>query len=220
MAVSEFEKSAQRAAVEAVERRWKHDADLKRRLRWRSRIGSFCSIVVLLSGLVGMGVFAELHFGFKVPYLSDCEIWQRLCATADGVMQRVDRSEPAEKKVTTLSYDEALANFRSKTCTSWTAVSAKMGPKAAPAGTRYLFLCGYGPQDRRLYQMTAMEGGQVDVVQLGQSKEPRSLELSAFRAALKGRPTYVFCGGQVYFIGKKIAATAQIELERLLDVRH
>ena len=219
MAISEFEKSAQRAAVEAVERRWKHDDDLKRRLRWRSRIGSFVSIVVLLAGLVGMGVFAERHFGFRIPYLSDCEMWRRLCATADDVAQRVGLSEPAEKQVTIFSYDEALANFRGKTCASWTSVSATIGPKTAPSGTQYLFLCGYGPGDVRLYQMTTKDEGRADVVQLEQAKAPRPLELSAFRAALKGRTAYVSCGGKVYFLGKKLAATAQIELERLLGGR-
>lgn len=219
MAISEFEKSAQQAAVEAVERRWKHDNDLKRRLRWRARIGSFLSIVVLLAGLVGMGVFAERFFGFHIPYLSDWEPWQRLTATANDVALHTGQSEPAETPEVTLSYDAALANFHVKTCTSWTAVSEKMGPKTAPAGTRYLFLCGHGPGDARLYQMTAKGGGQVDVVQLVPSKGARPLELSAFRAALKGRAAYIFCGGKVYFLGKKLAATAQIELERLLGGR-
>ena len=219
MAISEFEKSAQQAAVEAVERRWKHDNDLKRRLRWRSRIGNFLSIVVLLAGLAGMGVFAERFFGFHIPYLSDWEPWQHLTATANDVAQRVGKSEPAVTPEVVLSYDAALANFQLKTCTSWAAVSEKMGPKTAPAGTQYLFLCGHAPGDVRLYQMTAKGGGQVDVVQLVQTKGPWPLKLPEFRAALKGRTAYVSCGGNVYFLGKKLAATAQIELERLLGGR-
>ena len=221
MAISEFEKSAQKAAVEAVERRWKHDADLKRRLRWRVRIGGVLSIAVLLLGLVGIGVFAERQFGFRIPYLSDCAVWRSLCTASDGALQNVWPAEGAgsEEKAPALSYGEALAAFRCKTCTSWERVSAQRGPKAAAAGTRYLFLCGYGPNDVRLYQMTVDEKRTVDVVRLMQAGEPRPIEFASFRAEVKGRTSFLSCDGAVYFLGKKLAATAQIELDRLLGKR-
>lgn len=216
MAISEFEKSAQKAAVEAVEQRWKHDNDLKRRLRWRSRIGSFCSIVVLLAGLVGMGVFAERHFGFRIPYLSDCEAWQSLCSKVESAERFVGWETSARKK-SVMSYDEALTSFCGKACTSWSQAPAEIGLKAAPAGTQYLFLCGYGLGDVRLYQVTAKGQGETDVVQLVRSGPPLLLEAAAFRAAVKGKTTFVFCRGNVYFFGKKMAAVAKIELDRLLD---
>lgn len=221
MAISEFEKSAQKAAVEAVERRWKHDADLKRRLRWRARIGGIISIAVLLLGLAGIGVFAERQFGFHIPYLSDCEVWRSLCTTSENAVRKICPTERAEapEKPPVPSYAEALAAFRGKTCTSWERVSAQRGPKAAAAGTRYLFLCGYGPNDVRLYQMTVDEKRTVDVVRLMQAGEPRPIEFASFRAEVKGRTSFLSCDGAVYFLGKKLAATAQIELDRLLGKR-
>lgn len=198
MEKSEFEKSAQQAAVEAVERRWQRKHDAERRRRSRKTFGNFLAVVVLLLGLAGIAVFAARHYDIDVPCVSGFD-FGRLFA---GWRGRVDVSQAEVNRRD--EYARLLASFRGRKCILWRDAPKEIKPKAAAAGVRYLVLC-----DGRLYEWVSDGRGSAAVTALSPLSAPIGLEMKDFKSDVGGKPFLLICNDVLYAVGCKDESAAR-----------
>lgn len=196
MAQSEFEKSAQRQAVEAVERRWQQQRDAERHQRRRKMFGNLLAIVVLMAGLVGLGSFAARQWGDKAPFLRHLDI--RRWMSGSKAAKVPSAAEVGRRD----EYARRLRSFRGKRCVLWREAPAAVKPKSAAAGRRYLALVN-DRGDRRLYELVSDGCGSVSVSALSPLAEPVRLEPKEFGSCVAGRPFLLLCDDVVYAVGCK-----------------
>ena len=196
MAKSEFEKSAQQAAVEAVERRWQRQHDAERRHAARKTSVSLLACVVLLAGLAGIGYFAARHYGVDVPFEVDFDLRDLVQGWGQG--HGPSKAEIGRRD----EYARLLEAFKGKKCVPWREAPAAVKPKTAAAGVRYLALCGT-KDDRRLYELVADGRGSMSVTALSPIAEPVGLSMEDFRSEVGGRPYLVLCNDVLYAVGGK-----------------
>lgn len=196
MAKSDFEKNAQQAAVEAVEKRWRQKNAAERRQRFRKRLGNLFAIVILLAGLVGVGCFAVRYFELDIPIPTDFD-------TRDIVVGLGGGCETSKAEIDRRNeYVRLLASFKGKECIQWRDAPAAIKPKTAVAGVRYLVLCEERG-DKRLYELVSDGRGSMVVVALSPLTEPIRLEMKDFKEAVNGKPYFILCNDVLYVVGCK-----------------
>lgn len=206
MSRSDFEKSAQQAAVEAVEKRWQRKNDVERRQRRRKMLGNLFAFVVLLAGLVGIGYFALRHFGIDLPVPTIVDI--------RGLVTGLERGPSAAEVDRRGEYVRLLESFRGRTCVQWRDAPAAVKPKTAAAGVRYLALCGE-QNDRRLYELVADGRGSMSVTALSPFAAPIALNMKDFRSETGGKPYLVLCNDVLYAVGCKDESAMRTLTSRL-----
>ena len=198
MVKSGFEKSAQQAAVEAVERRWQRQQDAERRQRRRKTFGNLLAVVVLLLGVAGVAAFAARHYGIDIPHVADFD-FGRLFAGWRG------RGDVSQAEVSRRDkYARLLESFRGRKCILWRDAPKEIKPKAAAAGVRYLVLC-----EDRLYEWVSDGRGSASVTALSPLTEPIGLETKDFAADVAGKPFLLICNGVMYAVGCKDEVSAR-----------
>lgn len=196
MTKSDFEKSAQRTAVEAVERRWKRQRDAERSQRRRKTFGNLLAVIVLLVGVAGVAAFAARHYGMDIPHVED---FGRLFA---GWRSRVDVSQAEVNRRD--EYARLLASFRGRKCVLWRNAPKEIKPKTAAAGVRYLVLC-----EDRLYEWVSDGRGSASVTALSPLSVPIGLEMKDFMSDVGGKPFLLICNDVLYAIGCKDEVAAR-----------
>ena len=196
MAKSDFEKSAQQAAVEAVENRWRRKNDAERRQRLRKRFANLFAIVVLLAGLTGAGLFAVRYFEIDIPIPTDIGVRDFVDGLGGGreaSKQEVDRRS---------EYVRLLDSFKGRECLQWRDAPESIKPKTAIAGVRYLVLCEERG-DKRLYELVSDGRGSMTVKVLSPLTEPIGIEMKDFKVAVSGKPYFILCNDVLYVVGAK-----------------
>lgn len=192
MAKSDFEKSAQQAAVEAVERRWQQKHDAERSLRRRKTFSSLLTVAVLLLGVAGIAVFAARHYGIDVSHVTGFD-FQSLFVVWSGKVD-VSQAEVSRRD----KYARLLESFRERKCILWRDAPKEIKPKAAAAGVRYLVLC-----EGRLYEWVSDGRGSALVTALSPLTEPVGMEIKDFDAEVVGKPFLLLCNDILYAVGCK-----------------
>ena len=209
MAYSDFEQSAQHAAVEAVERRWKQRHDAEMRLRWKKRMGNCLAILVLLSGLCGVGYFAVQHYGDEIRNLIGFDVRDVAKMLSLGGLGFSAGEECRE------SYVALIESFRDKECVLWRDAPSSVKPKSAQKGTRYLALVG----DRgaaRLFDLIANGSGGFFGRELSPVGRPVDIEMIKFNKVVEHKTYFILCNDIVYICGCKDISQGKRQLKDLL----
>lgn len=209
MAYSDFEQSAQHAAVEAVERRWKQRHDAEMRLIWKKRLNTCLAVLVLLSGLCVGGYFAVQQYGDEIRNLIGFDVRDvAKILPVDGLGFGAD-GECRE------SYVALIESFQDKECVLWRDAPSSVKPKSAQKGTRYLALVG----DRgaaRLFDLAVNEGGVLSGKELSPVGRPVEVDMAKFNEAVAHKTYFIRCNGIVYVCGCKDLAQGKSQLRDLL----
>ena len=209
MAYSDFEQSAQHAAVESVERRWKQRHDAEMRLRWKKRLNNCLAILVLLSGLCGVGYFAVQRYGDEIRNLIGFDIRDIAKMLPVGGLGSSSDGECRE------SYVALIESFRDKECVLWRDAPSSVKPKSAQKGTRYLALVG----DRgavRLFDLIASGNGAFAGKELSPVGSPVDVDVTKFNEGVANKTYFILCNDIVYVCGCKDIAQGKRQLKDLL----
>lgn len=192
--LSDFEKKAQSAAVEAVERRWKLQHDAERRQLLRKKLGNLFAVFVLLAGLMGVGYFVTRHYGVEISIAEYFDL-QGLGAKLNmgRTLSKVEIDRRNE-------YARLLRSFSGRKCVLWQNAPATIRPETAAAGVRYLLLSSE-KKDARLYEMVSNGQGSMSVAALSPLSVPMGLSVGKLRKVLKGKPFFILCEDVVYVGG-------------------
>ena len=203
---SEFERSAQREAVAAVERRWKRQHDAERRQRMRRQLGNLLAIVVLLAGLAGVGCFAVRYFEVSIPFAADFDVGNFVAGLGRGrETSKVEIDRRGE-------YVRLLNSFKGRKCVQWRDAPTTIKPKTAVAGVRYLVLCEERG-DKRLYELVSDGRGSMTAKFFSPLTEPIGIEMKDFKVAVSGKPYFILCNDVLYAVGCK----SELSLQGLKD---
>lgn len=209
MAYSKFEQSAQHAAVEAVERRWKQRHDAEMRLRRKRRLNNCLAILVLLSGLCGIGWFAVRQYGDEIRRLTGFDVRDVAKMLPIGGLGSGADGESRE------AYVALIESFRGKECVLWRDAPNSVKPKSAQKGTRYLALVG----DRgavRLFDLAVNERGVLSGKELSPVGGPVEVDMAKFNEDVAHKTYFIQCNDIVYVCGSKDLAQGTRHLKELL----
>ena len=209
MAYSKFEQSAQHAAVEAVERRWKQRHDAEMRLRRKKRLNNCLAILVLLSGLCGGGYFVVQQYGDEVRSLTGFDV--RDVAKMLPIGGLGSGADGGNRE----SYVALIESFRDKKCVLWRDAPNLVKPKSAQKGTRYLALVG----DRgamRLFDLAVNERGVLSGKELSPVGVPVEVNMTKFNEVVARKTYFIQCNDIVYVCGCKDLAQGTRHLKELL----
>lgn len=209
MAYSDFEQSAQHAAVEAVERRWKQRHDAEMQALRKKRLNNSMAIFVLLSGLCGIGYYAVQRYGDEIHNLIGFDIRDiakmlpvcGLGSDADGKYRE--------------SYVAMVESFRDKECVLWRDAPSSVKPKFAPKGVKYLAIVA----DRgalRLFDLMASGNGTFSGKELSPVGSPIEVDIAKFNEAVAHKPHFILCNEIVYVCGCKDLVQGKRLLKELL----
>lgn len=182
---SPFEKSAQQAAVESVERRWaaKHPA-ARRPVQTGTRMRLFAAVGLLAVTLVA-GTLMLNPLRISLPDLTQTFVDLRN-AERDGI-------DLFMSELQTFGTDDVLP---------WKSAPQEVRPKRAPGGFTYRMLIETPNGTCGLYQMVADGKGRLSVSELSPIGHPLDVSLADFNRARRDSAVYLIaCGGKVYVCG-------------------
>ena len=209
MAYSDFEQSAQQASVEAVERRWKQRHDAEIRLLWKKRLNNFLAILVLMSGLCGVGYFAVQQYGDEIRNLIGFDLRDVAKMLPIGGLGSGVGGECRE------TYVALIESFRDKECVLWRDAPSSVKLKSAQKGARYLALVG----DRgaaRLFDLIANGSGGFTGRELSPVGSPVDIEMFKFDKIVEHKTYFILCNDIVYICGCKDLSQGKRQLKDLL----
>ena len=209
MAYSDFEQSAQHAAVEAVERRWKQRHDAEMRLLRKKRLNNCLAILVLLAGLCGVGCFAVQQYGDRIRDFIGFDIRNVAGMLSFGGSESAGDGESHE------AYVALIESFRDKECVLWRDAPSSIKPKSAQKGVKYLALVG----DRgavRLFELTASGEGGFSGRELSPVGSPVDIGKTKFNKVVEHKTYFILCNDIVYICGCKELARGKRQLKDLL----
>lgn len=237
--VSEIEQGAKRAAVEAVEARWKRSERIRRRAELRRVLRNASSLLILVAIAAG-GVYWWYHRDC-VDGLID-NVKRSVSASEKPVEEAVPRMVPApllddrkektvvEKVVDTVlikpdpaaeqreRYLRLVSVFSESAVGPWKQVPVELLPKNAPPGTVYHALVPRHPAGYDIYAMTTAEKG-VTLDLLSPIADPVRVAAADFKASCAGTVYLIEKDGKVYWDGKATEKSAK-ELQAKLRTRN
>lgn len=206
---SSFEGSAQRAAVEAVERRWAQRNAAARRTARTSVAKSCLGWLLLLGALLAGGAYAVRHFGLDVSDFSPFRFVKRQVL---GVGDDLTEAERARID----AFAGALAAFDRSDILPWKSAPQEVRPKHAPGGFTYRMLIERIGGTCGIYEMVANGKGGVSVYELSPMGKPMKVTLADFNRAKGGSVYLIDCGGKVYVCGAGTGEAGVAFARRLL----
>ena len=188
---SDYEMSAKRAAVEAVEKRWqaREEAQAKaKRQRSFTSVAAVAAIVIIAALVVQ---FVMPRFGYEIADLSNVIDFLRMSDNAADEGMAKDCQK----------YAEVVSLFKSGKAAVWRDAPESIRPKTAIAGTMYhaLVLSADGNYD--IYEMTANGSGGVSIWLMSPFFEPKVVTTAEFRNARHGKRYFIEHAGVVYACG-------------------
>ena len=188
---SEYEISAKRAAVDAVEKRWQAREKANATTTHNQL---FKRAVVVVAGII---IFVlALHV---VMSRSGYELGS-LCKAVDFLHLREDAATEAKTKAYR-KYAEVVSLFKSGKSAVWREAPETIRPKSAVAGTSYYALVLDADGNYDIYEMTATGGGGVSVWLLSPFVEPKVTTMSEFKENRQGKKYFIEHAGVVYACG-------------------
>ena len=178
----EFVTKAKQSAVAAVEARFKHEEEVRRRAERRVRAKGCLSWAILLAMAAEGGVYwACRHYDIDIS-----EVGLRV-----------------QEELQTRRYERIEEVFRISPIADWRTVPEDLRPGKAATNTIYYAML---PADdgRMLLELTVAPGGSMSVRRLSAIADPVSLESDAFQRLTAKTPYLIQAGGNVYYCsGKK-----------------
>lgn len=188
---NEYEMSAKRAAVEAVEKRWqaREEAQAKAKRRHSFANVAIVAAVVIVAALAVQ--FVLPRFGYEIADLSNAIDFLHMSDEA------ADEGMPKECK----KYADVVSLFKGGKAAVWRDAPETIRPKTAIAGTMYhaLVLSADGNYD--IYEMTANGSGGVSIWLMSPFFEPKVVTTAEFRNARQGKRYFIEHAGVVYACG-------------------
>jgi len=198
LSVSDIEKGAKQAVVDAVEARWKRQDQLNRHLARRATLRSVLSVLLLL--ILCGGVFW---------YLVESGIVQKP-QVIETVQEKLSPAPSFQKRYLDLS-----ATFREKEPLGpWTSAPASLRPKNASVGTIYHALVARQPVGYDLYEIIVEAKGKLSYYILSPIAEPVRVTAADFKVA-SSAGYLIEREGAVYICGKMTDASVQKLQKRL-----
>ena len=192
----EFVTKAKQSAVAAVEARFKHEEEIRRKMERRARAKGCLAWVILLAMAAAGGVYwACRHYGIDIS----------------EVRLRV------QEELQTRRYERIEEVFRISPIADWRAAPEDLRPGKAATNTIYYAMLP-ADEGRMLLELTVAPGGSMSVRRLSAIAEPVALEPDAFQRLTAKTPYLIQAGGNVYFCsGKKVSADKETFRSRLFS---
>ena len=192
----EFVTKAKQSAVAAVEARFKHEEEIRRRAERRARAKGCLAWVILLAMAVAGGVYwACRHYGIDIS-----EVGLRV-----------------QEELQTRRYERIEEVFRISPIADWRTAPENLRPGKAATNTIYYAMLP-ADEGRMLLELTVAPGGSMSVRRLSAIADPVSLEPDAFQRFAEKTPYLIQAGGNVYFCsGKKVSVDKETFRSRLFS---
>lgn len=238
MRVSEIEREAKRAAVDAVEGRWKRAEAFRRRAAMRKFLRNVFAVLMLLA-IAGGGVVwyqnredaSEIVGRVRSAVLSEeapsaAEPSRIVPAPLlDGAREKTLVEKAVE---TVVAKPDPAAEFRERymrlvsvftksAVGPWNQVPAEMRPKNVPSGTVYHALVPRHPAGYDIYAMTTGAKGMTYDL-LSPIADAVRVSSADFKAARANAAYLIEKDGRVYWGGKATAESAKALQRRLREV--
>lgn len=208
---SEFEQSAQAAAVAAAERRWRERRDAERsQLRMKNAKGCL-ALVLLLTGLVAGGWLVVRSPEVNVP---GCEGVLDVARILAGV----EKESSAFERRLRDDYADNLQGFCVERLVLWKDAPPAVKPKTSQRPLRFLALVEAARDDVQLYDLQTDGRGRTSVKSLSPLSCSSEVPYETFKDAVSGKVYFVRCEGAVYVCGSEDLAQARAALSRLTAV--
>jgi hypothetical protein len=183
----EFVTKAKQSAVAAVEARFRHEEEQRRKLERRARAkGCMAWLILVALALAGGGYWACVHYGIGIS----------------DVKMRV------QEAMQTRRYERIEETFRIAQIADWSTAPEAYRPGKVPTNTVYHAMMP-GPDGRVLLELTASPGGGMRVRRLSPIAEPVELEPDSFQRVVAKTPYLIMVGGTVYFCASKRASVGR-----------
>lgn len=180
----EFVTKAKQSAVAAVEARFRHEEEQRRKLERRARAkGCMAWLILVAFVAVGGGYWACVHYGIGVS----------------EVKMRV------QEAMQTRRYERIEEAFRIAQVMDWSAAPDELRPGKVATNTVYHALMP-GADGRVMLELVASPGGGMRVRRLSPIAEPVELEPGSFQRFVAKTPYLIMVGGNVYFCASKRAS--------------
>ena len=177
----EFVTRAKQSAVAAVEARFKHEEDQRRKLERRERAKGCMAWLILIALAAAGGIY-----------------W--LCREY-GIGLGEVRMQVAEA-LQARRYERIEEPFRMAPVADWSTVPDALRPANVATNTTYHAMLP-GPDGRVLLELTASPGGKMRVRRLSPISEPVELEPESFQRFVRKTPYLIMINGNVYFCSSK-----------------
>ena len=233
--VSEIERDAKRAVVDAVEGRWKRAEAFRRRAALRKFLNNAFAVSLLVAMAVGAAVwYLNRERANAVVDKMRTAVFSNREPTETSPSRTVPaplldgaREKTAVEKVveTIVTKPDSTAGFREryvklvemfsgKLAGSWKSVPASMRPANVPAGTVYHALVPRRPAGCDIFELTTGKKGMTYDL-LSPIAAPARVTVSDFKDACDMAGYLIAKDGQVYWCGKATAESAKVLQSRL-----
>ena len=180
----EFVTKAKQSAVAAVEARFRHEEEQRRKLERRARAkGCMAWAILFALALAGGAYWASVHYGIGIG----------------EVKMRVQEAMQSRR------YERIEETFRIAPIEDWSAAPDEYRPGKVPTNTVYHAMMS-GADGRVLLELVASPGGGMRVRRLSPIAEPVELEPAAFQKFAAKTPYLIMVGGKLYFCSTKRAS--------------
>ncbi len=180
----EFVTKAKQSAVAAVEARYRHEEEMRRKLERRKRAkGCMAWVTIAALALAGGAYWASVHYGIGVS----------------EVKMRFEEAMKARR------YERIEEVFRIAPVEDWSAAPDELRPGKVATNTVYHALMP-GADGRVMLELVASPGGGMRVRRLSPIAEPVELEPTAFQKFAAKTPYLIMVCGKVYFCSTKRAS--------------
>lgn len=203
---SNFEQNSRRAAVEAVERRWREKNAAIRKSGRRRAFGRMLAVGACLlgGGAALVVILPRLGYGGGVS-LPSWRTWM-------SAEQSINEDERSHIDV----FSANLHRFKVGKLELWRMAPRAVKPKNAAVGTVYHVLAEKKDGTCGLYRMTAKGDGVFAVAELTPFGKPIPMKLSDCNKTRKGALQLIEHEGTVYVCGAKDVAVGQALLQRFI----
>ena len=192
----EFVTKAKQSAVAAVEARYRHEEEMRRKLERRKRAkGCMAWVTIAALALAGGAYWASVHYGIGVS----------------EVKMRFEEAMKARR------YERIEEVFRISPIADWRTAPEDLRPGKAATNTIYYAMLP-ADEGRMLLELTVAPGGSMSVRRLSAIADPVNLEPDAFQRFAAKTPYLIQAGGNVYFCsGKKHSVDKESFRSRLFS---
>lgn len=208
--ISDFEKSAQRAAVDAVEQRWQRTQASSRNAARVSKIKSILSTLVLLAVVGVGGYFALQYFGIEIPKPRQLE------GSIKIVTSLIPKGMSDENARSVDAFVNTLHRITDNPMKPWKSAPAEVKPKGARAGLKYTVLIEKKGGSCGLFEMVADGKGGMTVKEIPPAGNPVPATMGDFKKAKVGNVYLIECEGTVYVCGSDDVKTGRALVKRLV----
>lgn len=189
---SNFEQRAANERVDAVERRWARQDEIRRRNERRATLRRWTMYAVLALAALAVAGGAWIWTGHKLSYgiLDDA---------LEDLFRR--RSLNTAERARIDDFSASLKQFDVPELRLWKEASKRIRPRNAASGLVYRMLIAKKGGGSGLYEMVADGRGGLSVEEITPLGIPQKVTLAEFNRRKAGEVYLILCEGKVYVAG-------------------